>query len=62
LTASGLVIYRPDGAPFLTSVELRQLVEQEQNKTQAAQAQVAQAQANRLAARLRELGVDSEQL
>jgi Uma2 family endonuclease len=64
LTGAGLVIYRPDGAPFLTPVELRHLFEEEQQKTKAAQAQAeaAQAQVDRLTARLRELGVDPEQV
>jgi Uma2 family endonuclease len=78
LTNSGLVIYRPDGAPFLTPVELRHLFEEEQQKTKAAKAEVeaalaraeqeqqraevTQAQNDRLAARLRELGVDPEQM
>jgi Uma2 family endonuclease len=64
LTDSGLVIYRPDGQPFLTPVELHQQFEQGQQKTKAAEAQAeaAQARAERLAARLRELGVDPEQV
>jgi Uma2 family endonuclease len=64
LTDSGLVIYRPDGEPFLTPVELRQQFEQGVQKTKAAQAQAeaAQVQVNRLAARLRELGVDPDQV
>jgi Uma2 family endonuclease len=71
LTDSGLVIYRPDGEPFLTPVELRQQFEQGQQQTKAAQAQAEaaqaqaktlQEQADRFAARLRELGVDPEQV
>jgi Uma2 family endonuclease len=50
MEAGELVIYRPDGARFLTFVELEQAREQER------------ARAERLAARLRELGVDPDQL
>jgi Uma2 family endonuclease len=53
LAESDLVLYRPDGRRFLTSVELDQRAEQERDRADSAQAQV-----NRLAARLRELGVD----
>jgi Uma2 family endonuclease len=56
LTESDLVLYRPDGGRFLTSVELNQRAEQERERADSAQAQV-----DRLAARLRELGVDPEQ-
>jgi hypothetical protein len=51
------MLYRPDGGRFLTSVELDQRAEQERDRADSAQAQV-----NRLAARLRELGVDPEQV
>jgi Uma2 family endonuclease len=57
LAESDLVLYRPDGRRFLTSVELDQRAEQERDRADAAQAQV-----NRLAGRLRELGVDPEQM
>jgi Uma2 family endonuclease len=57
LAESDLVLYRPDGRRFLTSVELDQRAEQERDRADSAQAQV-----NRLAARLRELGVDPEQI
>jgi Uma2 family endonuclease len=57
LTDDGLVIYRPDGEPFLTPVELRQQFEQERQRNEA-----TQAQADRFAARLRELGVDPERV
>jgi Uma2 family endonuclease len=56
-TDSDLVLYRPDGRKFLTSVELDQRAEQERER-----ADLAQAQADRLAARLRELGVNPEQV
>jgi Uma2 family endonuclease len=57
LAESDLVLYRPDGRRFLTAVELNQRSEQERDRADSAQAQV-----NRLAARLRELGVDPEQV
>jgi Uma2 family endonuclease len=57
LAESDLVLYRPDGGRFLTSVELNQHAEQERDRADSAQTQV-----NRLAARLRELGVDPEQV
>jgi Uma2 family endonuclease len=57
LAESDLVLYRPDGRRFLTSVELNQRAEQERDRADSAQAQV-----NRLAARLRELGIDPEQV
>ena len=57
LAESDLVLYRPDGRRFLTSVELDQRAEQELDRADSAQVQV-----NRLAARLRELGVDPEQV
>jgi Uma2 family endonuclease len=57
LAKSDLVLYRPDGRRFLTSVELDQCAEQERDRADSAQAQV-----NRLAARLRELGVDPAQV
>jgi Uma2 family endonuclease len=57
LAESDLVLYRPDGRRFLTSVELDQRAKQERDRADSAQAQV-----NRLAARLRELGVEPEQV
>lgn len=48
-------IYRPDGSRFLTYVELGQRLEQTSQ-----QLEIAQAKADRLAAQLRELGVDPE--
>jgi Uma2 family endonuclease len=64
LAESDLVLYRPDGGRFLTSVELNQHAEQERSraKQERDRADSAQAQVNRLAARLRELGVDPEQV
>lgn len=50
MTDSGLEIYRPDGRKFLTPVELDQ------------RAQEAEQRVQRLEARLRELGIDPEQV
>jgi Uma2 family endonuclease len=63
-TESDLVLYRPDGRRFLTSVELNQYAEQERERAEQERerADSAQAQVNRLATRLRELGVDPEQV
>ena len=55
LTEQGLIIYTPANQPFLTPVELAQ----QRDKAQQ-QAQAAQQRAERLAAKLRELGVDPE--
>jgi Uma2 family endonuclease len=55
-----LVVYRPDGSRFLTFVELGQRLEKanQQLSETSQQLEIAQANAERLAARLRELGVD----
>jgi Uma2 family endonuclease len=64
-----LVIWRPDGQKFLTFLEQAAEREQAQERAQQAQASVdqerrrreqAEAQAERLVARLRELGIDPE--
>lgn len=69
LTETDLEVYYPDGRRFLTTVELAQQVEQAQQQAAQAQQQAAQAQqqaaqasqrANRLAAQLRDLGVEPE--
>jgi Uma2 family endonuclease len=59
-TPETLVIHRPDGSQFLTFVELGQRLEQtsQQLSETSQQLEIAQANADRLAARLRELGVD----
>ena len=73
-----LVIYRPDDRPFLSFIELDQLRQQAQQETQQAQqetqqarqeaqqarqeTQQAQQQAEKLAAKLRELGIDPNNL
>ena len=70
LTADTLEIYRPDGARFLTSVELdrvreqeRQRAEQERQEKEAALLQLEQERQRyqELLARLRERGIDLEQ-
>jgi Uma2 family endonuclease len=53
LTPETLEIYRPDGAKFLTYVELGQRLEQTRQ-----QLEEAKSQAERLATKLRELGID----
>jgi Uma2 family endonuclease len=71
VTAETWEIYRPDGARFLTYVELGQRLEQtsqqlEQTSQQleqtSQQLEVSQAKADRLAAKLRELGIDPSPL
>ena len=57
LSDTTLTIYTPDGNPFLTPVELAQ--ERDQARQQAEE---ERQRADRLAARLRELGVDPEQV
>jgi Uma2 family endonuclease len=53
LEETNLVIYRPDGERFLTTVELYERAEQAQQRAES-----AEEKARRLAERLRELGVD----
>jgi Uma2 family endonuclease len=57
LTSDTLEIYRPDNRQFLTSVELEQQAEQEHQR-----AEQEHQRAERLAAKLRELGVDPDSL
>lgn len=66
-----LVIYRPDERPFLSFVEIDQLRQQAQQETQQARQEAQQArqetqqarqQAEKLAAKLRELGIDPNDL
>ncbi|MBW4496858.1 MAG: Uma2 family endonuclease [Oscillatoria princeps RMCB-10] len=59
-----LEIYRPDNQRFLTPVELDQLREQERQRAEQALAQLAQEQQRyqALIERLRERGIDPEQL
>ncbi|MEM9903839.1 MAG: Uma2 family endonuclease [Cyanobacteria bacterium P01_D01_bin.44] len=62
LAGDSLVIYNPDGRPFLTPVELAQQRDQaEQRANQAEQrADQAEQRAERLAIRLREMGIDPD--
>ncbi len=71
ITESTLEIYRPDGRKFLTSLELERLREQEyqraeQEKQRAEQekqrAEQEKQRADRLAAILRERGIDPDEL
>ena len=66
-----LVIYRPEDRPFLSFVEIDQLRQQAQQETQQARQETQQArqetqqarqQAEKLAAKLRELGIDPNDL
>ena len=66
-----LVIYRPDDRPFLSFIEIDQLRQQAQQETQQARQETQQArqeilqveqQAEKLAAKLRELGIDPNNL
>lgn len=57
LDNGALVAYRPDGEQFLPYVQLRQQMEQLQQR-----AIQAEQRAQRLAERLRELGIDPEQV
>jgi Uma2 family endonuclease len=71
MTESGLVIFRPDGEPFFSPVALYEQSRQVQQRAEEAEqraeeerqrAITAQAQADRFASRLRELGIDPEQV
>ena len=57
LSADELQIFRPDGERFLSYVEISQRAETERQR-----AEEAEARANRLAEKLRELGIDPEQV
>ena len=57
LSADELQIFRPDGQKFLSYVEISQKALEERQRAEEAQAQV-----NRLAEKLRELGIDPEQV
>ncbi|BAU44477.1 hypothetical protein O77CONTIG1_04318 [Leptolyngbya sp. O-77] len=68
---SSLQIFRPDGQPFLTFVELETLRLQAQQRAEQAEQRAEQAQqraeqaerrAERLAERLRALGIDPESI
>ena len=64
LTETGLEIYRPDGQKFLTPVELNQLRQQEQQRAEQAEQELEleRQRAEKFAERLRELGVNPDEL
>lgn len=64
LTDQTLEIFYPDGRRFLTTVELAQQAEQERQRAEQEQQRAEQERqrADRLAARLRELGIDPDSL
>jgi hypothetical protein len=59
-----LVIYRPDGQKFLTSVELEKLAQQERQRAEQERQRAEQERqrAEQLAAYLRSIGVDPDNL
>ena len=57
ISGDELQIFRPDGQKFLSYVEISQKAEEESQR-----AKEAEARANRLAEKLRELGIDPEQV
>jgi hypothetical protein len=57
LTEEGLELYRPDGQKFLSYLEL-----EEQRELAAQRAEQQAQRAERLAAKLRELNIDSDSL
>ncbi len=57
LSAEELQIFRPDGQRFLSYVEIAQRAEEERQRAEAAEAKI-----NRLAEKLREMGIDPEQV
>jgi Uma2 family endonuclease len=64
LSESQLQIYRPDNQPFLTYLELEQQLQQERQRAEQAEALLEQERqkAQALEAKLRELGINPEQL
>lgn len=64
LSETQLQIYRPDSQPFLTYLELEQQLQQERQRAEQAEALLEQERqkAQALEAKLRELGIDPEQL
>ncbi len=62
LQPDGLVIYRPDGEKFLGFIQLdeQRRIAEEQRRIAEAQRFIAEEKASRLAAKLRELGVDPD--
>jgi hypothetical protein len=63
-TETELQIDRSDGKPFLTYIEIARQAEQAEQRVEQAeqQAQQAQQRADRLAAQLRAMGIDPEQI
>lgn len=64
LSETQLQIYRPDSQPFLTYLELEQQLQQERQRAEQTEALLEQERqkAQALEAKLRELGIDPEQL
>lgn len=58
----GLLLYRPDGTRFVSFIELEERAEHAEERAEHAEnrAQKAESKAARLAARLRELGIDPD--
>ena len=70
-SGNDLQIFRPDGRQFLSYVEIARLAESEQQRAEAEQqraeaerqrAEAAEDKANRLARRLRDMGIDPDQM
>ena len=61
---SPLVIYRPDGQPFMGFIDLDRLRQQANSRADQAEnrATLAETQAQKLAAKLKELGIDPDSL
>jgi hypothetical protein len=64
LTPEGLNVYYPDGEPFLTTVELAQKAESEKQRAEfeKQRAEFEKQRADRLAAQLKSLGVDPNEI
>ena len=64
LSGNELQIFRPDGERFLSYVEIAQQASQERQRAdnQRQRAEEAEARANLLAEKLREMGIDPEQV
>ncbi len=59
-----LIVYRPDGQPFLSSIELSQLAEQQRQRAEQLQSRLEaeQVRSQRMEEYLRSLGVDPNQM
>lgn len=64
LSTDELQIFRPDGQRFLSYVEIARRVQEERQRVQEERqrAEEAEARANRLAAKLREMGIDPDRV